>query len=329
MSPNAAALTVVRQFQSEADAIREAPRPRWAQMTVLLLAALLVSGVAIMFLTEVDRVVSSVSGRIISTQFVNVFQALDPSIIRSIDVREGERVKAGQLLATLDPTFAAADAKQLHQQIASLTMQIARLEAELAKRPLQFAPATDEDFGRYAAMQKALYDQRVAQYQAQLNSYDAKIQQVQATIKKLEGDEGRYQQREEIAKTIEDMRTGLAERGSGSRLNMLLSQDARLEMLRSLEQTHNSLIEARHLVSSLSADRDAFKQQWATQLSQDLVTARNNLDTATAQFEKAEKHQDLVRLTAAEDSIVLTVAKLSVGSVLKGWRSAHDPHAGQ
>ena len=61
----------------------------------------------------------------------------------------------------------------------------------------------------------------------------------------------------------------------------------------------------------------SFKQQWFSALSQDLVTARNALDTAKAQLEKATKHQDLVRLTATEDSVVLTLAKLSVGSVLK------------
>ena len=61
----------------------------------------------------------------------------------------------------------------------------------------------------------------------------------------------------------------------------------------------------------------SFKQQWFSALSQDLVTARNALDTAKAQLEKATKHQDLVRLSATEDSVVLTLAKLSVGSVLK------------
>src|SRR5260370_19072857 len=88
-------------------------------------------------------------------------------------------------------------------------------------------------------------------------------------------------------------------------------------MARSLASDHNSLIEAEHTLASLRADREDFVQQWSSQLSQDLVTARNSLDTARAQLEKATKHQDLVRLNAAEPSVVLTLAKLSVGSVLK------------
>ena len=256
----------LNSFSLKSDAIREAPEPRWARLTVFVLAGLLVSAVAIAVLTRVDRIIVSVGGKIVPTRLVNVFQPMDVSLIRSIDVREGEQVRAGQLLATLDPTFAAANVKQLRQQIASLEAQITRIEAELADRPLVFPKSSDPDFANYAALQKALYDQRSSQYKAQINSYDAKIQQINATIQKLQGDEGRYQQREGIAKDIEAMRTTLAQSGSGSRLNLLVSQDARLEMLRSLENTHNSLIESRHTVESLRADREAFIQQWSTQI---------------------------------------------------------------
>ena len=126
MSPNSSALTLVRQFQSETDAIRESPEPRWARMSVLVLAGMLVSSTAIMVFTRMDRVITSQGGKIVPTQQVNVFQALDTSIIRSIDVHEGQRVTKGQLLATLDPTFTSADVQQLKQQSASLEAQITR-----------------------------------------------------------------------------------------------------------------------------------------------------------------------------------------------------------
>ena len=317
MSPNSSALTLVRQFQSETDAIREAPEPRWARITVLVLAGLLVSLIAIMVFTRMDRVISSQGGKIVPTQQVNVFQALDTSIIRSIDVHEGQRVAKGQLLATLDPTFTSADVQQLKQQSASLEAQITRDRAELDQRAFKTPESSDPDIRNYYALQKAFYDQRMAQYQSQLNSFDAKIQQTQTTIQKFQSDEDAYKQRSDIAKQVEDMRTLLAEHGTGSLLNKLISQDQHIDLLRNLDYDHNSLVEAQHTLASLQADRESFKQQWFSALSQDLVTARNALDTAKTQLEKATKHQDLVRLTATEDSVVLTLAKLSVGSVLK------------
>jgi hemolysin D len=321
LSPNHAALATVRRFQSETEAIRELPEPVAVRMTLFVLVGFLLIGVAFTFLTKLDRVVTSQGGKIVPVGQVNVFQALDTSLIKSIDVREGDQVQTGQLLATLDPTFAEADANQLRLQIASLEAQVVRDEAELSGKPLVFADRSDADFRNYAALQKALYDQRVAQYNAQVASFDAKIRSTQATIQKFQTDDERYKQRDDVLQKVETMRDTLAQHGTGSQLNLYVSQDARLEVLRNMDFTHNSLLEAKNTLASNYADKKAFIEQWNAALSQDLVTTRGKLDDAKSSYEKASKHQDLVRLTATVPSVVLSIAKLSVGSVLK----AGDP----
>ena len=288
-----------------------------ARATLFVLTAFLVAIVGIMCLTRIDRVVSSVGGKIVPVDPISVLQALDPSIIKTIDVREGDQAQAGQLLATLDSTFTLADVHQFKLQVASLETQVMRDQAELEGSPLVFPNRSEPEFKSYADLQSALFNQRAAQYQAQLSSFSSKIEQTNATIQKLQRDDERYNQREEVAQKIEDMRSSLAQSGSGSKLNLYLSQDTQLELLRQVDNTHNSLLEAQHTLQSLVADRNAFIQQWRAQLSQDLVQTRNSLDTARSSYDKAVKHQDLVRLTAAEPSVVLTLAKLSVGSVLK------------
>jgi hemolysin D len=312
-----AALATVREFQSETEAIRQVPEPPVIKLTLHAMTAFVVVGVLFMFVTKLDRVVTSQGGKIVPVGQVNVFQALDTSLIKSINVREGDQVEAGQLLATLDPTFAAADANQLRLQIASLEAQVAREDAELNSAPLAFPERNDADFHNYAALQNALYDQRRAQYNAQLASFDAKISATEATIAKFQSDDEHYQQRDEVLKKVESMRNTLAEHGTGSQLNLFVSQDARLEVLRYMNFAHNSLIEAKNTLASNLADKKAFIQQWKAQVSQDHVATRNKLDDARSAYEKAAKHQDLVRLTATAPSVVLSIAKLSVGSVLK------------
>jgi hemolysin D len=307
----------VRQFQSEIDGIRHANEPLSVRVTVFVLGAALLACVVILAVARVDRVISSTAGRIVSVDAPLVLQALDPSIVKSIDVREGEVVEKGRQLATLDPTFAAADVDQLQQQNDSLNAQIARDEAELAAVGFNPPPSTDPEVVKYENLQKELFDQRAAQYSAQLDSFDQKIAQAQATIDKFQSDESRYKEHVQIASEVEDMRSTLAQHGNESRLNVLGSMDTKLEALRNMEFDHNSLVEAQHQLASLRADRSAFIEQWFSAISQDLITARNGRDGARAQLEKAAKHQDLVRLTAPERAMVLTVAKLSVGSVLK------------
>jgi membrane fusion protein, hemolysin D len=316
---------IVRLFQSETGEIFEAPEPKGVRVTLYVLAAFLVSLLVLSLVTRLDRVVSSISGDIVTTQPTIVLQALDASIIKTINVREGQQVQAGDVLATLDPTFATADVDALKLQIASLDAQIARCEAELSNRPYVPAPSTDPAVVHYGELQKAYYRQRKAQFDAQVRAYDAQIAQVTATIDKYQIDAARYSDRAKLAKEVEQMRATLAAAQVGSRLNLLAATDQKTELLRQAEYDRNSLTESQHQRQSTIDTRNAFIQQWLGQASQELVTARNQRDTAQQQLDKAAKHKDLVRLTAPEDAVVLRIAKtgpsgapsaLSVGSVV-------------
>lgn len=307
---------LVRLFQSETAEIVESPEPAAVRATVYVLAGFVVALLLVAVFVRLDRVVNSI-GMIATTEPTLVIQALDPSIIKTINVREGQRVKAGEVLATLDPTFAAADVSALKSQIASLDAQIARCEAELAQQPYVPPTSSDPAMTQYAELQKSYYTQRKGQFEAQMRAYDEQIAQLKTTVAKLQNDQNRYGDRAKLAKEVEDMRAILAAAQVGSRLNLLTATDTKTELLRNAEYAHNSLVENQHQLESTISNRDAFVQQWLAQTSQELVTARGQRDTAEQQLEKATKHKDLVRLDALEDSVVLKLAKLSVGSVLK------------
>jgi len=117
------------------------------------------------------------------------------------------------------------------------------------------------------------------------------------------------------------MRATLAAAQVGSRLNLLTATDQKLEVERALEFDRNAATEAQHQLDSTSATRDAYVQQWYGQVSQELVTAQGSRDAAAEQLNKANKHEELVRLEAPEDGMVLKLAKLSPQSVL----NAGDP----
>ena len=307
---------LIRIFQSESAEVEEDPEPAQTRLTLYTLAGLFIALVAVTVFMQMNRVVTSNAGLIVTTEPTIVLQALDPSIIKSLEAQEGERVKSGQLLATLDPTFAAADVSAATAQIASLEAEIARTEAELAHRDFNPPVGTTPE-GAYMALQRAYFVERKAQFNAQLLAYNEQIAQNKATIRKLKDDLAHYEDRVKISQEIENMRASLAASQYGSRLNLLTATDQRLEMLRTQDFDRNGLSESEHQLASTIANRDAFVEQWNGQVSQELVTARNGLDTAQQQLTKAAKHKDLVRLEAPEDAVVLKLAKLSVGSVLK------------
>jgi HlyD family secretion protein len=307
---------LIRVFQSETAEIREDSAPLQLRLTLYAFAGLLISLLAVTTVMPLDRVVTSSGGQIVTAEPTIVLQALDPSIIKSLDVQEGQLVKSGELLATLDATFTAADVSALTMQTASLEAQIARSEAELGHRDYDPSLGSNPQ-GAYVPLQKAYFLQRKGQFEAQQRAYEEQIAQNRATIRKLTDDLAHYDGRIKISQEIETMRAHLAASQFGSRLNLLTATDQRLELLRSLDSDRNTLVESEHQLAATIANRDAFTQQWATQISQELVTARNGLDNAREQLAKATRHQDLVRLTAPDDAVVLKLAKLSVGSVLK------------
>ena len=307
---------LVRIFRSEVDEVREDPEPAQLRLTLYVLAGLFLALLGVSIVMHINRVVTSSAGQVVTTEPAIVLQALDASIIKSLDVQEGERVKRGQLLATLDPTFAAADVGAATSQIASLEAQISRTEAELAGRDFNPALASTPE-AAYMALQRAYYVQRKGQFEAQLRAYDEQIAQNRATIRKLKDDLSHYDDRVKISQEIEGMRASLAASQVGSRLNLLTATDQRHEILRTQDFDRNALVESEHQLASTIANRDAFVDQWSGQVSQELMTARNTLDNARQQLTKASRHQDLVRLEAPDDAVVLKLAKLSVGSVLK------------
>ena len=87
---------LIRVFQSETGEIRNAPEPLQARATLWLLAALFVSLICVACVFKVDRMVTSQIGQVVTTEPTTVLQAFDPSIIKTLAVKEGERVQKGQ-----------------------------------------------------------------------------------------------------------------------------------------------------------------------------------------------------------------------------------------
>lgn len=306
----------IRLYQSETAEILEGPDPIQARVALWVLAGLFVSMMLIAMMMRIDRVVSSTAGQIVTVDPTIVLGGLDQSLVRTIDVHEGQQVKAGQVLATLDPTFTASDVDALKAQVASLTAQIARCKAEIAHQPFTTAANPAPSLAGYFALQSQYYIQRKAQFDAQVKSYDEQIAQYKATLVKYQNDAARYGDRSRISNEIEQMRATLAAAQVGSRLNLLAATDQKLEIMRNLEFDRNSMAETQHTLDATTATRNAYIQQWFGQTSQELVTAQGQYDTAVEQLNKATMHQDQVRLAAPQDGMVLKLAKVSVHSVL-------------
>lgn len=301
----------VTDFLPDGEAIEQAPQPWLARSTLYLLAGLLVAAVLWSALSQVDRVVTA-GGRLIATAPTIVTQPLETAIVRSIDVTAGDVVKAGDRLATLDPTFAAADLADLTGRLASLDAHIARLRAEL-DGSVYLAATGDAD----AAMQAVILERRRAEYRARLTALEEKAAQLRASLATSRRSQAGLAERLTVIEEVESIRRQSQERQTGSRLTWLEARNERLRVRDDLAAMQDREREAMHELAGVEAERAAFVDEWRRKATEDLVEQSRQRTTLVEQIAKAERRRSLVTMTASVDAVVLEVAKRSVGSVIK------------
>ena len=171
-------LPMLLDFHSPTAALTVEPVLYLARPVTWMVATLVGACFAAAALVPIDKVVTA-QGRIIALTATSVVQPLETAIVRSVDVREGDRVTKGQVLAQLDPTFATADVGALRSQVASLQAEVNRLGAEAdgsQYRPNAGSPVM--------ALQGALFLQHTAERAYKNENYNQKINSLQSQIQR-------------------------------------------------------------------------------------------------------------------------------------------------
>jgi len=304
----------INDFQSDAAEIEGRRDPILTRLTLYVTAAMIVTAIVWASVSRIDRVVSA-NGKLVSTEPPIIVQPFDNSILKSIAVRAGDVVKAGQVLATLDPTFAQSDIGQITVRLQTTEANISRLEAELSGEA--YKPPADMP-AEVVLGQLGLWRNRQAQFTAQLQSFDERIARATGTIASSQTQIVTLTTQLQKWKEIEEIRNTLAASQIGSKLNALASTANRLDVERNLLTAKSTEQQTRHELDDLKAQREAFIQQWKNTIAQDLIQQRAERDVLAEQMAKAKKRQDLVTLTAPVDAVVLEVANRSVNSVVQG-----------
>ncbi|WP_414902532.1 HlyD family efflux transporter periplasmic adaptor subunit [Sphingomonas flavalba] len=134
---------------------------RRASTWIIILAALAVGGFILWSLwAELDQIARA-RGTVIPTGRVQVIQSADGGVITRIRVREGDTVRKGQLLVSLDKVKLGASVDEARARVAALKSAMARIQAELFGRPLAF-PEDVQAYPEFVANQRQLYAQRRA-----------------------------------------------------------------------------------------------------------------------------------------------------------------------
>src|SRR5262249_35834653 len=157
-------------------------------------------------ISHTDRIVVA-HGKLVTTAPTIVVQPIETSIVRGLDAKAGDIVHKGDALATLDPTFSAADAAQFREKTVSLSAQIERLSAELEDRAYEPKMLDDETH-----LQLAIWTRQVEQYRAKVDAFDQQVRHAEAEIATKSADYAALVPRLAVARELESMRSELVQR---------------------------------------------------------------------------------------------------------------------
>ena len=263
-------------------------------------------------------IVATAPGKIVPTGRTKIIQPFETGVVRAIHVRDGQSVKAGDLLIELDPTITAAELDHLRSDLVSADLEVARLRAALsgnanpldAFNPPEGAPPTLIEMNRqFLISQTAEQRAKIAAIDGQLSQKEAERATTAATIAKIEATIPLLQQRV-------DVRKYLADKEYGSKLQYLTEMQDLVGLQQELLVQKSHVHEAESAVTALSETRLQTIAEYRRARFDELAKAEQKAAGFAQDVIKAEQRTKLLALTAPVDGVVQQLAVHTVGGVV-------------
>lgn len=153
--------------------IIERPAAPWARRTAWLILGFLLLVLLWSIIGKLD-IHATALGKVIVSDRTKVIQSLDPGTVIAINVRDGQKVKAGQVLLELNPVGIDTEVLKVSEQLAHRSLEKARLTALLTSAPLShFSPPADKE--ELIEASRALLQREFDEVNAELERQDMKI----------------------------------------------------------------------------------------------------------------------------------------------------------
>jgi len=304
-----------RAFLPAALEIAETPPSPIGRAISLAIVAAFCVGLLLAAVGTID-IVASAQGKIVPSGRTKIIQPLEAGVVRAIHVKDGQVVRAGDVLIELDPTMGDAERAHMQADLDAARLDVARLTAALGSDdPLTaFAPPADIAAARVTTQRLLLTDQ-LAEHRSKLGALDRQIAQkraesetISASVDKIRTVLPVLRQRVEIRETLF--------KELGNKLTYLEIYQAYLEMQQELAVQSSRQNEAAAALNAAIETRAQTEADWRRGLRTDLVEAERKVAGLTQDVAKAAQRVRLQVLTAPVDGVVQQLAVHTIGGVV-------------
>lgn len=259
-------------------------------------------------------IVAVAEGKLVPASYLKIVQPSEAGIVKEILVREGETVRAGQVLMRMDALITEADLAAIAAEHARRRLQLARIDAELGDKSFQpevQAPAT-------------LVREAAAQYQANRDALAAALAEERSRLIKAQQElAAARQQKERLEAVLPHYREQdkayekLVKEGFAGGL---MGSDKRRERI----EKEQELATQGYLIASAQASIDQSQKKlkqieadYVRQLHAERHEAQAQLDKLTQELQKQQHRRELLELKAPQDGVIKDLATHTSGTVVQ------------
>jgi len=308
-----------REFLPAALEVLQTPPSPAGRGVAMLIGTFFTIAVAWSFLGKVDEIATA-PGRLLPSGKTKVVQPLDPGVVKSIDVQDGDHVKAGQLLIALDPTSPGADRDRLAHDLVQARLDVARLTA---LKPVAegrggagdigvVEDATPDDIAQARAALRAQLDAqaaKVAGLEQQISEKRAEAGEVSATIDKTNASLPMLAEKQRL-------HARLREQGYGTSFASLDAEQQLSDARRDLQVLAERQTQARASAAALERERAQAVSEFDANVLSDLEKAREKENELEQDFIKAQQKSTATEMRSPIDGVVEELAVHTVGGVV-------------
>lgn len=271
---------------------------------------------------------SPLSSGAIATGIVNpdssrqAIQHLEGGIVRTIHVREGQRVAEGDPLVTLEDTKAAAIFSASRDQYLRLLVIRARLDAHSQGKTKMFLPEeiagnTDPDLAAFVANQQHLFETEARTQEQQAEIYARRIDQLESEIVAVKAEiDGLTTQKAFVDSDLTDVESLLEQQlVPRAQVSALRREQARI--VAAIGSGEAQIARANQAIEEARLSVLRARESFLIEIADDATDINNQI---VVMLQDMESDEDVLRRTVVVspvDGVVLNLRARTVGGVVR------------
>lgn len=309
--------------------IQAAPPAKWSRSLLWSIISLLLMLILWASWAEVD-IIASAQGKIVPSGKVKIIQPFETGVVKTIFVKEGQHIKAGDKLIALDNTSSQADVDRLSSELQGYIDDLARQKVFLAQlnaaanlSNTNINDAASSDIQSTAvvssmlpAHQRLLLESVWQEYQSKLNSFTSEITKLTAEKKSVSIDVGRIEKILPLVIERERSYYTLLETSAVSRNQYLELKQQRIDQEESLALQRAKIEQISASIVSAEQNLNAYLSETRRNTLQEINQLTRQSESAKQELTKANRLTQLRILIAPVDGVVEELVIATIGGIV-------------